>query len=246
MYTDFGSANRWESDREPGDTRWATSIVGNPDTIWTDGSNDTYATIQYGGYEDPWGHVYAQMLELPLEPDAAVLVEEVIVTWTARLVEEDPDSEPGYGSSVSPIIRLGAYEPDNAGPNWHSLGTAAYWGANRDSLYYDVNPQAPYEELYLPRDGSWKTFRERLSPIYTDRNLTQLLSHDFSGSTYPTQATMEGYGVVDPYHHYLIIYQESFWSEEKFAVSEISLEFVGLDADTVIRSGGTMARARFT
>lgn len=248
MFTEWGPVQRWETEPEPGDTREATSIVGNPDVLWTDGDNSTYATIQYGGYEDPWGHCYAQMLHLPLDPSLANMVTDVIATWTARLVELDPSAKEGpeYGSSVSPIIRLGLSEPNYAGPNWHSLGDAAWWGSNEDSLYYPQNPTAPWEELRLPRDGSWKTFTERLVPVYTDRTIPQLLSHNFTGTNRPTPQTMTSNGTIDVEHSYLIIYQGEFWSEEKFAVSEITLEFVGLNPDTVINTGGMTARARFT
>ena len=243
MFTDFGPLQRHEGKPENGE---ATSIVGNPDVAWKDGDNSTYATIQYGGFENPWGHVAAQMLSLPMDPALANTVTDVIATWTARLVQLDPTSDPGYGSSVAPFIRLGLADEGNAGPNWHTLADAAWWGNNNQSLYYAKNPSAPWEEMYLPEDGSWRTFRERLVPIYTDRTLQQLLSHDFAGTNRPTPATMASLGTIDVDHSYLIIYQDSFWSEEKFAVSEISLEFVGLNPDTVIETGGISARARFT
>lgn len=245
MFTSFGPLGTWEGKPENGN---AASLVGNPDLIWTDGDNSTYATIQYGGFENPWGHPYAQMLELPLVPELANMVEDVIVTWTARLLAPDPSAPVEYNSTtaVSPFLRMGRGEPGNAGPNWHSLGNAAWWGDNSQSLYYPVNQETTWEETYLPADGSWKTFRERLIPIYTDRTVQELLAHDFSGTRYRTPAEMAASGTVDAENTYAIIYQDSFWSADKFAVSEVTFEFVGINPDTVIEAGGINARARFT
>lgn len=237
MYTDFGPLQRHEGKPENGE---ATSLVGNPDVIWTDGDNSTFATIQYGGFEDPWGHPYAQMLHLPLDQDLAMRVEDVIVTWTARLVEPDPTAPPDYEFAVSPFIRLGAHDGEgSAGPSYHSMGVAAWWGSDAESLI-----EGSYEGTYLPRDGSWVTLRDRMVPIYTDASIIDLLQH--KNLTGPTKETMRAWGVEDVDHSYAMIYQDSFWSEDKFAVSEVTFEFVGLTPETVIQSGGTMARARFT
>ena len=204
----------------------AVELSGDTNGMWSDSDNDTWASVRYGGFEDPWGHPAAKLIELPLSVEEAAQYTDVIVTWTSRL--GIPSSNPSYPAAVTPFLTIGLGMEDYAGPNYHSLGTAASWGDNADSLYYPVNPTAPWEEFYLPTDGSWKTFRERLVPIYSDQTISEILSRQIDGrGGWPSLDDMSEYGIVDFDHTYVIMYQDSFWTDERLDTSEVTVELFG-------------------
>lgn len=176
----------------------SVSLVGDPSSLWSDSSDDTYSDMFGNGFGNPWGHPYAEVPGLTLTAEQAAGVTEVVVRWRIKLT---PGANEPLDPTVLPYIDVVPGEEGTNSPSDETLGSFDWWDEAGDWTVMIVSQDWQWRQTKMIPGFAWSSLQEFLTdprPKYVTFNINSSWQ-DEHFQIAEVEVLVDGLNVAVPY-----------------------------------------------